>query len=428
MRDTGVAALDTAALTTNDGGKTPVRSKRSMVRLGLVGAAAVVLPVMWSGQAFADYQPQPGDIVGVGGDTPQFAVDFALNGYPGGGAGYNSSATVNRVTYFDATSDANARNAYANGSTEASPIPLNPTDVLRANTYPVQRVQSSGTAIKALLADWEATPSTAHKQASTYVNEINFVASASLPSSAQQTQAVNQGWGGLHVTQIATDNIEIAVDSASTNAPVAGLSIEQLLYIYETTGAQWSTVPGITGGSTDTIIPELPPAGSSVYKTFIKALNTAYNGSSGTTPAFTLSHNVVTVEQNAPTGVTGAATPADALVPFAAGRLALWNKSYFHNPATVFPGGSALAANVSLLTGTDAGDGNPVYKSAISDYIVFRQSDLSDATPIEPGGTQNWAEALFSNSSGPPAVFSRASTQTLLADAGVTPAYDDLGT
>ncbi len=160
-------------------------------------------------------------------------------------SGYNSSATVNRVIAFDATADGNGRNAYANGSTEASPIPLNPTDVLRANTYPVQRVQSSGTAIKALLADWEATPSTSHKQNPTYTNEINFVASASLPSSAQQSQAVNQGWGGLHTAQIATDNIEIAVNSGTggTNAPT-GLSAQQLLYIYSTNGATWSTVPG----------------------------------------------------------------------------------------------------------------------------------------------------------------------------------------
>lgn len=404
-----------------------MRRKKVLLRTAVLGTAVAAVSVIGVAPALADYQPQPGDIVGVGGDTPQYAVDFALNGYPNAGLGFNSSATVNRVVAFTATADGNGRNAYANGSTESSPIPLNPTDVLRANTYPVQRVSSSGTAIKALLADWEATPSTSKKQDPTYENEIDFVASASLPSSAQQTQAVNQGWGGLHSVQIATDNIEIAVDSASTNAP-SGLSAQQLLYIYSTSGATWSTVPGITGGSSDVIIPELPPAGSSVYKTFIKALNDVYNDTTGTTPAFTLSSNIVTVEQNAPTAITGAARPADAIVPFAAGRLSLWSKGFFHKPTKVFPGTStALSANIALLTGAP-GDSNPVYKSAISDYIIFRQSALSETTPLEPGGTLNWAKTLFSDTSGPEPFFEKASTQTLLADAGVTPSYDDIGT
>ncbi len=404
-----------------------VRRKKVLLRGAVLGTAAAAVSIVGMGSAFADYQPQPGDIVGVGGDTPQYAVGFALNGYPHGGLGFNSSATVNRVIAFDATADGNARSAYANGSTETSPIPLNPTDVLRANTYPVQRVSSSGTAIKALLADWQATPSTAHKQNPTYTNEINFVASASLPSSTQQSQAVNQGWSGLHTVQIATDNIEIAVNSGTggTNAPT-GLSAQQLLYIYSTNGAKWKTVPGIISSSSDVIIPELPPAGSSVYKTFIKALNKVYNNTTGTTPAFTPSTSIVTVEQNAPTALTGAARPADAIVPFAAGRLSLWNNSFFHNPATVFPGGSELTANVALLTGAP-GDSNPVYKSAISDYTIFRQIDLSDTTPIEPGGTLNWARALFSDTGGPQPFFEKASTQTLLADAGVTPSYVDIG-
>jgi hypothetical protein len=403
-----------------------VRRKR-LLKLGILGAAAIALPlVVGAAPAFADYQPQPGDIVGVGGDTPQYAIDFALNGYPHGGLGFNSSATVNRVVEFDATADGNGRSGYLQGSTEASPKALNPTDVLRANSYPTQRVSSSGTAIKALLADWEVTPDTAHKQDPTYQNQINFIFSASKPSAANQTQAVNQGWGGLHTVQVATDNIEVAVNSGTggTNAPT-GLSAQQLLYIYSTNGATWNNVPGTSGLSTDVIIPELPPAGSSVYKTFIKALNKVYNNTTGTTPAFTLSTSVVTVEQNDPTAVTGAATPADALVPFAAGRLTLWNNGFFHNP-NVLTGGAALTPNVSLLTGTPS-DSNPVYKSAISDYIIFRQSDLSDPPNLEPGGTLNWAQALFSDTGGPAPFFDKSSTGALLRDAGVTWAYSDLG-
>jgi ABC-type phosphate transport system substrate-binding protein len=387
----------------------------------------MALPFAWAGSASADYQPQPGDIVGVGGDTPQFAVDFALNGYPGGTPGFNSAATVNRVISFDATADSNGRAAYANGSSEASPKPLNPTDVLRAGTFPQQRVQSSGTAIKALLADWKQTPTNHTEQTPTFTNQINFVASASLPTAAQENQAVNQGWGGLHDVEIATDNIEVAADTTS-NAPAA-LTTAQLVSIYSapSPGITWSALTGGVDSSTDYVIPELPPAGSSVYKTFVKALNHSYNGSTGqTTFAFSESPNVVTVEQNAPTAITGAANPADAIAPFAAGRLTLWNAGYFHNPATLGYGGTVLTPGIKLLTGTPDGGGS-YYKSAITDYVIFRQSDLSDSTPIEPGGTLNWAKALFSDSGGPTPFFATPIGQSLLAEAGVTPTYNDLG-
>ena len=54
--------------------------KSSVAKLGLVGVSAMVLPVIGAGQAFADYAPQPGDVVAVGGDTPQFALQFLADG------------------------------------------------------------------------------------------------------------------------------------------------------------------------------------------------------------------------------------------------------------------------------------------------------------------------------------------------------------
>jgi hypothetical protein len=406
------------------------------MRLGLVGAAALALPVVWGGSAFADYQPQPGDIVGVGGDTPQFAVDFALNGYTNGVQGLDSSAAVNRVINFDATADGNARNAYAQGSTEGSPIPLNPTDVLRAGSYPVQRVQSSGAAITALLADYEATPTHPSQEDPTYVNKIDFVASASLPTSAQETTAVSHGWGGLHDVQIANDNIEVAANGSGnggTNAP-AGLTVTQLVSIYSapSPGITWSALTSGADPSTTIVYPELPPSGSSVYKTFVKALNHAYNGTTGTsTFAFTKSPEVTTIEQNDPTAITGAGATnkLNAIVPFAAGRLSLWNAGFFHTPGTVFPGGSALSPNIQLLTGTPDG-GGASYVTAIHDYIIFRQSDLSDATAYNPGSALNWAHYLFSSTGeGSPVTpeFAKSSIGTLIGYAGVTYNYVDLG-
>src|ERR1700722_1668284 len=105
----------------------PMRKRKTrIVRLGLVGAPAVTLPVVWAGQAFADYAPQPNDIVGVGGDTPQFAVDFTLNGDTSGDLGLDSTATVNRVVDFDATADGNARSSYTDSvTTGAASVALN---------------------------------------------------------------------------------------------------------------------------------------------------------------------------------------------------------------------------------------------------------------------------------------------------------------
>jgi len=360
--------------------------------------------------AFADYAPQPGDVVGVGGDTPQYALSFLANGDNAGDFGFNASGAYNRLVTFNATADANGRSAYTNSvTTGAASAALNPTVVLRAGTFPVQRISSSGAGINALLADTGAT------------HEINFVFSASLPTTANQTTAGNNGWGYLHVVQIGTDSIQIAADSAATNAP-SGLSAAELLGIYQGTYTTWNQLPSNSGGSTGTIIPLIPPSTSAIYKTFIADLTTA-NG--GTAP--TLGSDVKTVEQNDPTAITTASSPANAIVPFSSARLGLWNDGYFHNPATAFPGGSVLTPGVKLLTAT-APDGGAAYTSPITDYVIFRQSDATISTPFEPGGSKNWVQTLFSNPSAPTTpLVAKASGQALIAAAGVTPAYADLG-
>ena len=386
---------------------------RTLLILGLVALTAGLLSVVGVGTAGADYAPQPGDVVGVGGDTPQFAADFSLNGTATGLLGFNSTATVNRAVFFDATADGNARAVYTNSATTgATSVTLNPTDVLRAGTHPVERVSSSGNAIAALLADTSVTET------------INYVFSASEPTAAQQTAALNDGWGYLHVVEIGTDAVDVAADSTSTNAP-AGLSAAELLGIYNGTYTKWNQLPDNSGGSGDTIIPEIPPSSSSIYKTFVADLKTA-NG--GTAPV--LASDVKTVEQNDPTAITSASTPADAIVPFSAGRLSLWNNGYFLNPNTAFSTSNppaVLTPGISLLSGATP-DGGTVYSSPITDYVIFRQSDAASATDLEPGGTRNWVAALFSNPTSPTSpYFAWATTGTLLAAAGVTWNYVDLG-
>jgi hypothetical protein len=406
-----------------------VRHRKGILALSVVGLAASALPILSSGTAFADYQPQAGDLVGVSGDTAQYAVGFAADGDVLGSPGFNGAGNKNRVVLFNATPDANGRSAYTNSvTTGAASTNLNPTDVLRAGTDPVQRVSSSGAAISALLADQNSP------------EVINYVASTSLPTSTQQTQAGNQGWNYLHVVEIGTDAVQIAVNSASTDAP-AGLSISELLGIYTGVYTKWSQLPGNSGGSTNTIVPMIPPSSSAIYKQFLADLTTA-NG--GTTP--TIASNVKTVEQNDPSAITTNPTPADALVPFSEARLSLWNNGYFYNPNAVFgsndtsPGnnghGSAfpqtgtstpLSPGVKLLTAT-APDGGSAYSSGITDYIIFRQSDAASGSPFEPGSSLNWVQSLFSNPSSPGSPwFAKATGQALIAAAGVTPHYADLG-
>src|SRR6202042_3585725 len=152
------------------------------------------------------------------------------------------------------------------------------------------------------------------------------------------------------------------------------------------------------------------------------------------------------VEQNDPTVITSSASATDELVPFSAARLSLWNSGYFYNPNAPFGSndtttgnnghGSAfpqsgtstpLSPGVKLLTGTP-GDSGAVYNSPVTDYVIFRQSDASSTTPFEPGSSLNWVQTLFSDTASPGTPwFAKAAGKALVAAAGVTPFYNDLG-
>jgi hypothetical protein len=47
---------------------------------------------------------------------------------------------------------------------------------------------------------------------------------------------------------------------------------------------------------------------------------------------------------------------------------------------------------------------------------------------MEPGGSRNWVQTLFSNPSAPATpFFAKSAGQALIAAAGTTPSYQDLG-
>jgi hypothetical protein len=384
----------------------------------------VALSVGTTLPAHADYAPGSNDIVGVGSDTLQYLLDFGDDGDTVGDLGYNDAGNPYKIVSIDATADSNARAAYLNNSTDANLQPLDPTVVLRGGTYPIERPNGSSAGISALIADTSAADPT-----------INFARMSSQPTSAEGAAVT----GGLEVVQIATENLEMAVDSTKTDAP-AGLSLQQLLQIYECNDTTWTQVGGT---STATIIPAIPQSGSGTRSTFLSELATV-NG--GTTP--TLGSCVITVEENDPTGITGNTDPADVIVPFSGSRLNLWSGvsgdtklsassgvGYFHSPTTAYPGATtAEAPGISLLTGTPS-DGNPVFDDVRALNVVYPFNQGTSTTPWQPGTKLNWANTLFCNANygntpGSPIVpgtpepfFESPAGQSLIAQAGATPDF-----
>jgi hypothetical protein len=333
-------------------------------------------------------------------------LDFGADGDATGDAGYNSAGNVNKLVSFDATPDSNARAGYLNGSTNASLLPLNPTVVLRAGTNPVLRPNGSGSGIAALLAD---TGTAAFPN-----GEINFVRSSRLPTSAEDNSAAAVAFGGIHVVKLGTEGLQVAELKTGSNAvPLTAL---QLYHVYQQDAGYttWNGA-GIGGTSSDTIVPIIPQSGSGTRSTFLSDIETAAGQSS-----ITLGPTVKVSEENDPTAITSGnfGTPADAIVPFSGSRLNLFDANYFHNPATPYPGGPAVSADIKMLTGSGAYDDNRGL------YVVFRQSDLASASPFQPGGTKNLIQTLFSGSS---AYFKSGAGQALVAAAGATPGYSDCG-
>jgi hypothetical protein len=403
----------------NDGRRAvPVKRKTTKFKIGLIVLVATVLPLARAGIASADYAATPYDLVGIGGDTPQFSADFLANGDADGDPGFNATGDKRRLVTFDAESDANGRAAYygtdegANSSTAQDP-----TDVLREGESPTQRTSSSGNSITALEAD---TP-----------GDVNFIFSSTGLSGSSYATA-------LHEYEFGTDTVAVAADSTS-NAPASGLTDADLVAIYKTGSiTNWDQITDVSGytGPNATIVPLIPPSTSAITKTF----ETAIFGST-----FTVAGDVGTVEQNDPTAITLNSSPANAIVPFSTARYNLLKGS--SNPG-VTPGPSApyfpaIPGDSTFVSG-DAGESYPAEPqfapplqllttaatTTVTDYIDIRQSDLADSgssSDIEPGSTVNWADYLFAGATGVTPYIDTAAAQALILDSGVTPVYVDKG-
>jgi hypothetical protein len=374
--------------------------KIKKVGLGTVGALALIAAM--ATPAHADGGPLPGDVVGVGSDTTQYAQNFVGDGDPAGDAGFNSTSANRRQISIDATGDANGRSTTPAGFV-----------VLRAGTAPVARPNGTGGGINFVLNNDLTSP-----------NKVNFMRASGMPSPAQQQQAVTNGWGGLHCYQFGIDGLQMAVSNlVATNAGTVGLSINTLVQLYSATGTvrKWSDVPGYDGpNGGNTIKPFLPQSGSGTLNFFLAQLNAA-NGST-----VTIRSDVGTMEEHDPTLIQN---DPDAIAPFSTARLVLINSGYFSN----------LTANgVKLL----APPTNPnAFATTRPVFVIVRQSSVTDHTgadgipyPFSGSGTgaKNWVETLYGPAgtpAGSPGGFlARASlARPLVQAAGFTYQYSDAG-
>ncbi len=235
--------------------------KRNLIRFSVIGAAAAVLPLVGVGQAFGDYAPQSGDIVGVGGDTPQYALDFLVNGDTNGHLGFDASTGVNRVIPFDATADANGRQAYTQGSTEASPVRSIPPSCYEPGTTR----SSDRRAARQLSTLWLRTPTPLRRSTMCPVPPLRVsprnqgsrtFPEASTTSTSARTRS-RSPWTRPRLTLLL--GFRRLSSSISTTAP-----------------RRRGALPDYSGPAPlDSIIAEIPPSTSSVYSNFVAALTAA---------------------------------------------------------------------------------------------------------------------------------------------------------
>ncbi len=247
-----------------------VRSIVAGLATTAVAASVTGLATMAPAHADPSYgTPDANDIVGVGSDTTENAMDNLSNGISGT-PGYNAGLTAGdvRLASFDTVGSA--------------------TIVLRSGSSAITRPVGSG-AGKALL--YGAGNNT----------DVTFARSSSALNATEVS-------ANLQAFPFALDTLGVAVDGTTSNAP-AKLTGAQILAIYKGTTTNWSDV----GGSNGTIKPYIPQSGSGT-RSFFDAQLTALNG--GT--AITYGANVDdTMHENTDDVLKN---DANAIAPFSLGK------------------------------------------------------------------------------------------------------------
>ena len=290
--------------------------KNVKLSVAAVAAVAAVLAGLTATSASADPTPQAKDVVGVGSDTTQIALDALADGYKSGAlfkGGYNVSAAA-RISTFDAV----------NPITKVAGEQI----TLRVNTPAIARPNGSG-AGKSLL--YGALNNTA----------VSFARSSSALSAAEVS-------GALVAYPFAVDEVVAGVKAGNTYAPTA-LSVQQLVGIYTGAITNWNQV----GGANQPITALLPQNGSGTRSFFLTQLQNANGG-----VAITIAPSVIQTVEEQDTSVF--TTYTNAVVPISVGRANLQGGASFTN------------------TGT-ASDSNPAFDAKRGVYNVVRSADVSKA-------------------------------------------------
>ncbi len=411
-------------------------TKKTGLVVCLIGATAAALTLTSTSASASSSAPRNGDVVGVGSDTLQNGLNFMLDGSPGTPGGYNNGGNNHRVYSFDATGDANGRATYdgtcgainttttglgtfCDTTNAKTPNLLPGSTILRAGTAPVTTPNGSGPGATALIAD--ANNSTGYQGLPN--GSIQFARMSRLPNSTEEGStgcSTSSACGGLHVYQVALDNLTIAVSGKGTDAPASGLTALQLANIYDCTWTTWDdvTTGAIPGAHTGTPIdPLIPQSGSGTRNFFDADLHAAK-------PSFTdagTGCNIRTVEEHDPTGIYADPHPADAIEPFSVGKLTLINSGYFTNGAGYTTTATPPAVGVNAYTPGQvvAMSGANTYNSQRGLYIAVKNSDLTSTTPLQSGGSgtaSNFINQLFSSTG----VADKSTGRAELAAAGFT--------
>lgn len=242
---------------------------------GVSTAAVVAASLSLGAPALADppagYTPTASDVIGVGSDTSEFALNYLADGNAGV-PGYNATGPANKLVSWNATAPA--------GGSATINLPSNPT---------APRPNGSGNGKKALYGAGN-------------VPDVDFARSSSALD-ATEKQA------GLQAFPFAKDSLALATAKTS-NAPTS-ISPADMVRIYTGAVTNWSQL----GGSPGVIEPKIPQSGSGTRSFFNAQLQAANNGN-----AVALAGTVVEVQEHDAAPIQN---NANAVAPFSIGRNAV---------------------------------------------------------------------------------------------------------
>ena len=132
------------------------------------------------------------------------------------------------------------------------------------------------------------------------------------------------------------------------------------------------------------------------------------------------------MEEHDPTGIYADPSPADAIEPFSAGKIALINSGYFQNAGYSGTGGKTAYTPGFLTqdTTSTAPDSNPAYDSSRGLYFVIRNADLGSTTRSNRAVRRTGRKTLFA---GATSVIGRPAERGALLVGRFHAAYKDCG-